>query len=121
MVVRKTNVVFFFSNPCLLHDQILRKNLRCKCHKHSPHTLRSLTLDVTLVRMRRLVVIRARERTRACVPPTASPSGAAAGAAGVAANGASAGAGAACAGARPRRVALRKCNFPLSEFALKTL
>ena len=95
--------------------------MRCKCHKHSPHTLRSLTLDVTLVRMRRLVVIRARERTRACVPPTASPSGAAAGAAGAAANGASAGAGAACAGARPRRVALRKCNFPLSEFALKTL
>ena len=49
--------------------------MRCKCHKHSPHTLRSLTLDVTLVRMRRLVVTRARanERVRACHPRRRHP------------------------------------------------
>ena len=68
--------------------------MRGKSHNHSPHTPRSLTLDGTLARVRRIVVSRAQTNARARAPTTWQ-SGAAAGAAGAAANGAGPGAGAA--------------------------
>ena len=98
--------------------------MRGKSHNHSPHTPRSLTLDGTLARVRRIVVSRAQTNARARAPTTWQ-SGAAAGAAGAAANGAGPGAGAAYAGAAARAEWLSENAFsPLricSENALNMI